>query len=84
MSEVTFDLTRNEWNEVINEISAVPMFRGIYDAKNGEEEFMYGVLTVIEYIANKAGNASYPEMFLKNMAKSEEKNKQGSSQGARL
>ena len=76
MNESTFDLTYNEWNEVLREISAVPLFRGVYDAKNGKEDFMYGILTVIEFIADKAENNSYPDKFLENMTLSKEKIKQ--------
>lgn len=53
-----------------------PMFRGEYDAKHGEESFMYGVATVIECLAAKVDEDFYQEVsdaFAKNMVKSLDK-----------
>ena len=38
-------------NDMLN--SECGMFVGNYDAKNGSDEFMYGISTVMEYIAYK-------------------------------
>lgn len=49
------------------------LFRGRYDATNGNEQFMYGVSMVMEYIASMAGDEFYEEfdkIFLKNMIQS--------------
>ena len=52
------------------------LFRGIYDAKNGSEEFMYGMITVMEAIAYKVDEdyaEKFTQNFLKNMQKSLDK-----------
>lgn len=52
------------------------LFVGKYDAKNGEESFMYGICTVMESIACRIDENTYFEfsdMFAKNMIKSQEK-----------
>lgn len=54
--------------------SGPKMFRGHYDAKNGNNSFMYGICTVMEYIADKANPEVYDEfstLFVKNMNESE-------------
>lgn len=52
------------------------LFRGDYDAKNGNEHFMYGISTLLEYIAYSVdenfGN-EVENIFVKNMIKSEKK-----------
>lgn len=52
------------------------LFRGDYDAKNGNEHFMYGISTLLEYIAYSVdenfGN-EVENIFIKNMVKSEKK-----------
>jgi hypothetical protein len=53
------------------------MFRGIYDARNGHKEFMYGIQTVMEYIAEKARDDKADDMFIKNMVACEEKVSKG-------
>ena len=60
-----------KWKEVYEELVNIPLFCGTYDAKNGSEEFMHGVSTVMESIAMKAGKQEeFDEMFLKNILKS--------------
>ena len=52
------------------------MFRGHYDAKHGNNSFMYGICTVMEFIADKASPEIYDKFsteFVKNMNKSEER-----------
>ena len=49
---------------------------GKYDAKNGNKEFMYGISTVMEWIAYRASEKQGEEfsaMFLDNMIDSQEK-----------
>lgn len=59
---------------VLNELLDVPMFKGIYDAKRGNKDFMYGISTVMEHIAytvnDNVGN-DFNDIFLKNMITSE-------------
>lgn len=52
------------------------LFVGNYDAKNGNAQFMYGISTVMEHIAYKAGKKEYEEFsktFFENMEKSVDK-----------
>ena len=51
-------------------------FFGNYDAKNGKESFMFGVGTVMEFIAMQADSSeemyeNFSDEFTKNMIKSE-------------
>lgn len=55
-------------------LHGLDMFRGIYDAKNGDESFMFGVQTVMEYIAynvNEETFNKFSDMFTENMIKSD-------------
>ena len=40
---------------VYKDLMQNPMFRGCYDARNGNEDYMYGISTVMESIAWRAG-----------------------------
>lgn len=63
--------------EVIDELMAMSdIFNGTYDAKNGNEHFMYGVSTVLTALAFKVSEEyadEVEETFFKNMEKSQEK-----------
>lgn len=72
-----WDLSVLAWKEVLKELQKVNMFRGIYDARNGHREFMYGIQTVMEYIADKARDDKADDMFIKNMTACEEKISKG-------
>lgn len=61
---------------VLNKLKECELLCGKYDARNGSEYFMYGVSTVMEIIANYAGDNEFEDMFLKNMIESEEKNEE--------
>lgn len=59
-------------NDIIN--SGCDLFVGKYDATNGSEMFMYGISTVMEFIAYKVGEEQgddFNYLFTKNMLKSE-------------
>ena len=61
---------------VFKDLNNVNMFKGIYDAKNGKSDFMDGICTVMEFIANGISeecHASFTDMFTQNMVRSEEK-----------
>lgn len=60
----------NPYKTVLEDLKQVSMFTGRFDAKNGNKHFMFGILAVMEYIADKAGNKEYVDMFLDNMNKS--------------
>lgn len=51
---------------------------GKYDAKNGNESFMYGIATVMEWIACRANEdtgEAFSSLFVKNMIESKRKRK---------
>lgn len=61
---------------VYDELIKNPIFQGTYDAKNGNEHFIYGVCTVMEVIANNISKEKYNEystLWVDNMIKSEER-----------
>lgn len=60
----------NPYKIVLEDLKQVSLFTGKYDAKNGNEHFMFGILTVMEYIADKAGSKKYTDMFIDNMNRS--------------
>lgn len=70
-------MTREEViKQLIEEMSGCGLFVGKYDAENGSEKFMYGVNTVMEYLAYQVSEEygeKFCEMFLENMIKSEKK-----------
>lgn len=64
------------YKTVLEDLVECPMFLGVYDAKNGSEQFMYGVQTVMEFIAYNCGEEIYnefEEIFLENLQKSVDK-----------
>lgn len=70
-------MTKQEaYKIVFNDLIKNKMFCGHYDAKHGNEHFMYGILTVMEVIAigiDYQTSSDFEERFLKNLIKSEEK-----------
>lgn len=61
---------------VLTDLKKNPMFCGRYDARNGGEDFMYGISTVMENIAYHVGEKigdDFSDMFMKNMVASDEK-----------
>lgn len=65
--------TREEYKHVLDDLMQIRMFRGIYDAKNGDSHFMNGIDTVMSYIADKAEDEDFLDLFLTNMVLSENK-----------
>lgn len=53
------DESDNPWLNVFWYLTNNLLFMGEYDAENGDERFMSGVETVMEYIAEKAGKAEF-------------------------
>lgn len=53
---------------VLNKLKECNLFYGFYDARNGSKDFMNGIYTVMEVIADYAEDEMFAEMFLKNMA----------------
>lgn len=64
---------------LIDLMNKSPLLTGKYDAKNGQESFMYGIGTVMEYIAGGTGNENllnkFEDMFYDNLVLSEIKAK---------
>lgn len=69
-------MTKEDIRQLVLEMMECPMFRGVYDAKHGNESFMYGISTVMEYLASRVGDTFYQEVsdvFTHNMVKSQKK-----------
>ena len=69
-------MAKEEIRQLVLEMMECPMFRGEYDAKHGNESFMNGIATVIEYLAMRVDDTFYQEVsdvFTHNMVKSQEK-----------
>lgn len=63
-------MDREVIKELIKEMSKCNLFIGKYDAKNGNEDFMYGVLAVMEfltYMISEEYGMKFSEMFFENM-----------------
>lgn len=65
-------MTKEQWKQVLDELKKCPLFCGHYDAKNGDRNYIYGIATVMEFVAMKAEDNSFEDMFYENMMKSEE------------
>lgn len=69
-------MTKEEIRQLVSEMMECPMFRGEYDAKHGNESFMNGIATVMEYLAMRVDDTFCQEVsdvFTHNMVKSQEK-----------
>lgn len=74
MANTVQDAYRIVFNDMIN--SGCGLLVGKYDAKNGNEKYMFGVDTVMEWIAYKVSEAQgddFSELFTKNMVESQKK-----------
>lgn len=61
---------------VFDDLCNIGLFTGKYDGANGNEHFMYGVSTVMEFIAMGISEDCYnkfDDSFIKNMLESERK-----------
>ena len=69
-------MNKEEIRQLVLKMMECPMFRGEYDARHGNESFMNGIATVIEYLASLADDTFCQEVsdtFNHNMVKSQEK-----------
>ena len=60
------------FNDIVN--SGCGLMIGKFDAKNGAEHFMYGISTVMEWIAYRVSDEvgdEFSDLFIKNMIESE-------------
>lgn len=74
MTNTVKDAYRIVLNDMMN--SGCGLLVGKYDAKNGDEKFMYGIDVVMEWIAYRASEKQSEEfsaMFFDNMIESQEK-----------
>lgn len=74
MANTVQDAYRIVFNDMMN--SGCGLLVGKYDAKNGNEKYMFGVDTVMEWIAYKVSEAQgddFSELFTKNMIESQKK-----------
>lgn len=61
---------------LLADMSECPLFIGKYDAKNGNEDFMYGIQTVMEFLAFSVSNnfgEEFSKKFTQNMVDSKKK-----------
>lgn len=70
-------MTKKEaYQIVLDDLSKCNLLIGTHDAKNGKENFMHGIYTVMEVIAYKVDEETgnkFSDMFIKNMLDSETK-----------
>ena len=60
---------------IIEELRECGMFEGRYDAKNGSSVFMYGIETVMEYLAYRVSDEygdNFSDIFTQNLIISEQ------------
>lgn len=70
MTDTVKDAYRIVFNDMMN--SECGLLVGKYDAKNGDEKFMYGIDVVMEWIAYRASEKQ-GAMFFNNMIESQKK-----------
>ena len=74
MVDRTQDAYRIVFNDMMN--SGCGLLVGQYDAKNGKEDFMHGIATVMEWIAYRVSEEQgddFSDLFVKNLIESEKK-----------
>lgn len=63
--------------KIVKDIMTHRLLNGTYDAKNGKEDYMYGIGTLLEYVVGLTDNIDYQDYimneFYGNMATSEKK-----------
>ena len=76
MTTMTKELRKKIIKSTIEELMECELLRGKYDAKHGNEHYMYGIATVMERLALEVSE-EYAErisnIFIRNMTESEEK-----------
>lgn len=76
MANTIQDAYRIVLNDMMN--SGCGLLVGEYDAKNGNEKYMFGISTVMEWIAYKVNEETgndFSDLFTKNLIKSIDKAK---------
>lgn len=68
------DAYRIVYNDILNR--DIGLFLGTFDAKNGNQDFMYGIFTLMEFIAYECSEMDYEdfqEIWFENFQKSLDK-----------
>lgn len=69
-----------EWKKnLLQDLCKINLFKGKYDALNGNEHYMYGINSVMEHIAYSISDSEgyrYNEMFYENLLNSQKKARQ--------
>lgn len=65
-------IKKKHFRTVLNRLSSIPLFRGIYNAKNGDDTYIYGIAAVMDLIAYEAGRDDFQDIFVQNILKSKE------------
>lgn len=76
MSCCVNDSEKEAYKIVLKDLCKCGLFRGRYDALNGDEHYMYGVSSVMESIAYHVSDEvgdDFSDKFIKNMLRSEER-----------
>ena len=71
------DAYRIVYNDILNR--DIGLFLGRFDAKNGKSEFMYGIGTLMDFIAYESSEADYDDfqkIWFENFQKSIDKAKE--------
>lgn len=75
MAHDKIELSKSEaYKIVFDDLIKCDLFKGIYDAKHGEDSYMYGVSAVMENIAMNISEDCYDKFedeFMKNMTESQ-------------
>ena len=69
-------MNKEEIRQLVSKMMECPMFRGEYDAEHGDESFMYGISTVMEYLSSQVDDTfcqNVSDIFNRNMVKSQKK-----------
>ena len=69
-------MNKEEIRKLVSKMMECPLFRGEYDAEHGDESFMYGISTVMEYLSSQVDDTfcqNVSDVFNHNMVKSQKK-----------
>lgn len=60
---------KQAYQMVFDDLHNCPMFQGQYDSVNGNRDFMYGIETVMEAIAERGYDNGFADNFSRDFAK---------------
>lgn len=74
MANIALVTEKEVFRYVYDKLTEIPLFIGIYDAKNGSEDYEYGIETVMEVLADRAGcYDEYQKLVLDNIVSSKKR-----------